>query len=73
MRSFALFLLSKGQDYAQYTAHGRQQRIDMQAVISNNALNLLAIMLPSFRASSGGEQHADDLPQNPADLSLLRC
>jgi hypothetical protein len=71
IQSFALFLLSKGQDYAQYTAHGRSEVVDAQAVIPNDALNLLAIMLPSFRVSYAGEQHADDLSQNFSELSAL--
>ena len=71
MRSFAFFLLSKGQGYAQYTAHGRSEVVDVQAVIRNDALNSLAIMLPSFRASYEGEQHADDLSQNPSELRAL--
>ena len=71
MRSFGLLLLSKGQGYAQYAAHGRSEGVDRQAVIHNDALNSLAIMLPSFRASPEGEQHADDLSQNPSEPRAL--
>ena len=46
--------------------------VDAQAVIPNDALSLLAIMLPSFRTSHEGEQHADDLSQNPSELETLR-
>jgi hypothetical protein len=67
----AIALLSKGQGYAQYAAHGRSEVVDVQAVIRNDALNSLAIMLPSFRASHEGEQHADDLSQNPSELRAL--
>src|SRR5262249_56341152 len=65
------FLLSKGQGYPQYAVHGRSEVVDAQAVILNHALNLLAIMLPSFRASHEGAQHADDLSQNSSQLSTL--
>jgi hypothetical protein len=71
MRSFGLLFLSKGQGYAQYATHGRSEVVDAQAIIRNSALNLLAIMLPSFRASHAGEQHADDLSQNSSELSIL--
>jgi hypothetical protein len=53
----ALFLLCKVQDYAKYAAPGWQYLFDMQAVSKNPTLNLLAIMLLSFRVSHEGEQH----------------
>ena len=71
MQSFALFLLCQVQDYVKYATPGWQDIFDPQAVMQNNALNLLAIMLPSFRASREGEQHANHLSQRPADPGAL--
>jgi hypothetical protein len=45
--------------------------VDVQAVIRHDALKSLAIMLPSFRASHEGEQHADNLSQNLSELRAL--
>ena len=71
MRSFALFLLCQVQDYVKYATPGWQDMFDPQAVMQNNALNLLAIMLPSFRALREGEQHAHHVSQQPSDTGAL--
>jgi hypothetical protein len=54
MPSLALFLLCQMPDYAKYATPGWQYLFDRQAMIENPTLNVLAIVLLSFRVSHEG-------------------
>src|SRR5262249_27473148 len=56
--------------YVKYAVLGRQQVFERPVFLANPALKSPSIMLPSFGALSGGEQHADLLYRARDEMKL---